>query len=191
MPTFTSPWNLYIPSTTDGPPDTVTLGAMASSVNTALNTLDAKVVLGANLGVGTTTQMNAALASFPNGASWYNTTTSTTWRRVGGAWVNQDTGWVTPTFQNGWGGFARYRKDSANNLHIQARLSTVGTSSTSLPAFTLPAGFQITVTDFLRLPVGTNSLASNADAYYYNDGRVCISHSTPGYIAIGQTLSLA
>ena len=90
MAITTSPDN--IPSPTSGDPYNyvVDMAALADGTQDALTQK-------ANMGVGTSTQRTAALGKFPDGALWYDTTTSSEWRRVGGAWVNQDTGWVTIT----------------------------------------------------------------------------------------------
>ncbi|GAA1995625.1 hypothetical protein GCM10009718_36990 [Isoptericola halotolerans] len=109
------------------------------------------------------------------------------WKTV---WQPEDP-WHNLTYTNGWGGTGRYRRDSAGNLHVQARLTTVGTSSTGAqPAFALPEGYHHTLSTFLRLPAGVNSFTLGADAYFYNDGRVTISHNDPGYVSINEVLSL-
>lgn len=86
MPT-TTPDNLSYPGGGEGYDLIVDWGASMTSVQTALT-------LKANYGVGTTAQMNAAVAKFPNGAIWYNTTDSKEYRRVSGSWVALDTGTV-------------------------------------------------------------------------------------------------
>lgn len=58
----------------------------------------------------------------------------------------EDSGWITPTFENGWThytspyGDVRYRKINGV-VHIEGLMRN-GTISTSLPAFTLPVGFR-------------------------------------------------
>ncbi|WP_407316620.1 hypothetical protein UQW22_09845 [Isoptericola halotolerans] len=122
--------------------------------------------------------------------------------RVGGAWETAhqaEDPWhdLAPLYENGWGGTGRYRRDSAGNLHVQARLTTVGTSSTGAnPAFTLPEGYRHDLGTFMRLPLGTNSLSSNASGYFYpasgsgTPGVVAISHNDPGYVVINEVISL-
>lgn len=57
-----------------------------------------------------------------------------------------DSGWLYPTFQNGWVdydstyGYTRYRK--INNVVYIEGLIKNGTISTSLPCFTLPVGYR-------------------------------------------------
>ena len=57
-----------------------------------------------------------------------------------------DSGWIYPTFQNGWVnygtpfGYARYRKIN-NVVHIEGLIKS-GTISTSLPCFILPEGMR-------------------------------------------------
>ena len=82
MAITTSPDN--IPSPTSGDPYNyvVDMAAIADGTQDALTQK-------ANMGVGTSTQRTAALGKFPDGALWYDTTTSSEWRRVGGAWVEQ------------------------------------------------------------------------------------------------------
>ena len=82
MAITTSPDN--IPSPTSGDPYNyiVDMAALADGTQDALTQK-------ANMGVGTSTQRTAALSKFPDGALWYDTTTSSEWRRVAGAWVNQ------------------------------------------------------------------------------------------------------
>jgi len=54
-------------------------------------------------------------------------------------------GWITPTFQNGWGSSQplQYRKDAAGVVWIAGRLDTVGTTTDNTILFTLPAGYRI------------------------------------------------
>ena len=82
MAITTSPDN--IPSPTSGDPYNyvVDMAALADGTQDALTQK-------ANMGVGTSTQRTAALGGFPDGALWYDTTTSSEWRRVAGAWVEQ------------------------------------------------------------------------------------------------------
>ena len=82
MAITTSPDN--IPSPTSGDPYNyvVDMAALADGTQDALTQK-------ANMGVGTSTQRTAALSKFPDGALWYDTTTSSEWRRVAGAWVNK------------------------------------------------------------------------------------------------------
>jgi len=86
MAITTSPDN--IPSPTSGDPYNyvVDMAALADGTQDALTQK-------ANMGVGTSTQRTAALSKFPDGALWYDTTTSSEWRRVAGAWVD-DSQWV-------------------------------------------------------------------------------------------------
>ena len=97
MAITTSPDN--IPSPTSGDPYNyvVDMAAMADGTQDALTQK-------ANMGVGTSTQRTAALSKFPDGALWYDTTTSSEWRRVAGAWVNQDTrtAWTPVLTGSGW-----------------------------------------------------------------------------------------
>ena len=80
MAITTSPDN--IPSPTSGDPYNyvVDMAAIADGTRDALTQK-------ANMGVGTSTQRVAALSKFPDGALWFDTTLSTTWRRIAGAWV--------------------------------------------------------------------------------------------------------
>ena len=80
MAITTSPDN--IPSPTSGDPYNyvVDMAAIADGTQDALTQK-------ANMGVGTSTQRTAALGGFPDGALWFDTTLSTTWRRIAGAWV--------------------------------------------------------------------------------------------------------
>ena len=99
MAITTSPDN--IPSPTSGDPYNyvVDMAALADGTQDALTQK-------ANMGVGTSTQRAAALSKFPDGALWYDTTTDSDWRKLGGAWVNSDTGWVGVTFTSGHENFA-------------------------------------------------------------------------------------
>ena len=98
MAITTSPDN--IPSPTSGDPYNYVVD-MAALADRTQEIFTQK----ANMGVGTSTQRAAALSKFPDGALWYDTTTSSEWRRVAGAWVNQDTGWelITANIQSPWG----------------------------------------------------------------------------------------
>ena len=95
MAITTSPDN--IPSPTSGDPYNyvVDMAAIADGTQDALTQK-------ANMGVGTSTQRTAALGKFPDGALWYDTTTDSDWRKLGGAWVNQDTGWITLSGYGAW-----------------------------------------------------------------------------------------
>lgn len=65
----------------------VDLAVMADSIDTIVLGLEDVNTERSNYGVGTTSERTAALASFPNGAKWYDTTLSAEYRRVAGAWV--------------------------------------------------------------------------------------------------------
>ena len=82
MAITTSPDNLPSPTSGDPYNYVVDMAALADGTQDALTQK-------ANMGVGTSTQRTAALSKFPDGALWYDTTTSSEWRRVAGAWVNQ------------------------------------------------------------------------------------------------------
>lgn len=82
MPT-TANYDIYSPATTDGPPDSTELGAMASSVDAALVEFEKR----SNYYVGTSTERTAALADVVNGAAWYDTTNNLLYWKVSGAWV--------------------------------------------------------------------------------------------------------
>lgn len=112
---------------------TVDLGIMADTVQDALTRR-------ANYGLGTTTQMNAALSQFSNGAVWYNTTTSSEWRRVSGAWVNQA---------------------SSHPFRMAAGVINISTSSsvTASGTVTFPAG------RFTQTPIVTTG--SNGNSQYF------------------------
>ena len=65
----------------------VDLAVMADSIDTIVLGLEDVNTERSNYGVGTTSERTAALASFPDGAKWYDTTLSAEYRRVAGAWV--------------------------------------------------------------------------------------------------------
>jgi len=85
MAITTSPDN--IPSPTSGDPYSY-VADMAALADGTQDALTQK----ANMGVGTSTQRTAALSKFPDGALWYDTTTSSEWRKVGGAWAVDSSG---------------------------------------------------------------------------------------------------
>lgn len=64
----------------------VDLAVMADSIDTIVSGLEDVNTERSNYGVGTTSERTAALASFPNGAKWYDTTLSAEYRKVAGAW---------------------------------------------------------------------------------------------------------
>lgn len=76
---------------------TTTRGIVTPDLGTAYNppvdlahmadTIEAMAQKAANYGVGTTSERTAALASFPAGALWYDTTLSAEYRKVAGTWV--------------------------------------------------------------------------------------------------------
>jgi hypothetical protein len=113
-----------------------------------------------------------------------------------GAWQQFRTSpdpWHPLVYQNGWGGPGRYRLDQAGNVHVQARMTTVGTSGTtpSAAAFTLPPGYRHTLSTFMRLPAGTNQLSTQAAGYWYSTGEVSFSTNvqSTGYVSINETFS--
>lgn len=83
----TSPNGIATPNSGDDYDLTADLGTMATTTQAAIS-------LRGNYGAGTTAQRVAALSGFKDGALWWDTTTGSEWRRISGAWVNQDTGWV-------------------------------------------------------------------------------------------------
>ena len=85
-----TPRGIFSPDSTDGYDVTVDWAATADSIESAL-------VQAANSGVGTTVQRTAALAGFPNGAIWYDTTLSAEYRKVAGVWVATQAPYVSAT----------------------------------------------------------------------------------------------
>lgn len=73
----------------------VDLAHMADTIDTIVSGLEDVNTERSNYGVGTTSERTAALASFPDGALWYDTTLSAEYRKVAGAWV-ANTPSVTP-----------------------------------------------------------------------------------------------
>ena len=138
MAITTSPDN--IPSPTSGDPYNyvVDVAALADGTQDALTQK-------ANMGVGTSTQRTAALSKFPNGALWYDTTTSSEWRRVAGAWVNLGSGlWTayTPaitglTLGNGTV-VARYLR-TGNTINVHVTITIGSTTTMGSPVVSLPA----------------------------------------------------
>jgi len=139
MAITTSPDN--IPSPTSGDPYNYVVD-MAALADRTQEIFTQK----ANMGVGTSTQRTAALSKFPDGALWYDTTTSSEWRKVGGAWgqLGQWTAY-TPTITGltlGNGTVtARYQRiGNTVHLHISIDIgstTTMGSAAIALPFATL------------------------------------------------------
>jgi len=139
MAITTSPDN--IPSPTSGDPYNyvVDMAALADGTQDALTQK-------ANMGVGTSTQRVAALSKFPNGALWYDTTTDSDWRKLGGAWeqLGQWTAY-TPTITgltlgNGTATGRYHRIGDTVHLHISIDIgstTTMGSAAIALPFATL------------------------------------------------------
>lgn len=87
------------------------------------------------------------MATIINGSDNFNTNNVATDTELSNAVSSiEDSGWITPTFQNGWThytapyGDVRYRKINGV-VHIEGLMKS-GTISSTLPAFTLPVGFR-------------------------------------------------
>ena len=81
---------------------------------------------------------------------------------------------------------------AAARLPVQARIG--GGASGTDPgdaAFIMPAGFRMTLGTFLRVPIGTNQLSTQAAAYLYPTGEVAISHNIAagGYVSFNEQWS--
>ena len=87
------------------------------------------------------------MATIINGSDNFNTNDVVTDTELNTAVSSiEDSGWITPTFENGWThypspfGDVRYRKINGV-VHIEGIMKD-GTISNTLPAFTLPVGFR-------------------------------------------------
>ena len=142
MAITTSPDN--IPSPTSGDPynHVVDMAALADGTQDALTQK-------ANMGVGTSTQRTAALSKFPDGALWYDTTTDSDWRKVAGAWVNQDTGWVGINFRSGYEEYGPQAEYTCQMRRINGVVYTRGLMKASSGG--IPANSSIVVAD---MPTG-------------------------------------
>ena len=155
MAITTSPDN--IPSPTSGDPYNyvVDMAAMADRTQEIFTQK-------ANMGVGTSTQRTAALSKFPDGALWYDTTTSSEWRRVAGAWVNQDAGWnaytttwgaqvTAPSLGNGILDARYTQRGKTVTFSIELTTGSTTTYGTGIYTFTLPvASRAIPITGIFR-----------------------------------------
>lgn len=133
----TSPDNLYSPDATAAYNIPVDTAAMQSSVQTALN--------GFSFRKGTTTQMNAYLATAVNGEYWLNTTDNRPYQKISGAWVSQDTGWIqVTTFQNSFSASTDspvfYRR-LAGVTYLRGDLKRASAPG-GIAAFNIPAGYR-------------------------------------------------
>ena len=156
MAITTSPDN--IPSPTSGDPYNyvVDMAALADGTQDALTQK-------ANMGVGTSTQRTAALSKFPNGALWYDTTTSSEWRKVGGAWVNQDTGWVDCDNRAGFTGTVQVRK-LGQVVFVAGQITGTFSGGATTSVVDIPAGF--------RPPGSDHPMPAIFSSGDYNWGRI-------------------
>lgn len=131
----TSPDNIWTPDAGDDYALTTDLAATADTIQDALNGFTGRK--------GTTTQMNAFAAT--NGDTWQNTTNGQPYRRIGGVWVSQDTGWISVTsFQNSFSASTdspvAYRR-IGGVTYLRGDLKRAAAPG-GLVAFTLPAGYR-------------------------------------------------
>ena len=171
MAITTSPDN--IPSPTSGDPYNyvVDMAAIADGTQDALTQK-------ANMGVGTSTQRTAALSKFPNGALWYDTTTSSNWRRVAGAWVNQDTGWTNITLGpvTAQPGFTPQVRKDGNLISFRGGWTSSGMSTnSSYDGGTLPSWAVPTLTAYI--PAGTQNGAIRGQVVF-DSGYISIRTGT-------------
>ena len=131
-----TPRGIFSPDSTDGYDVTVDWAATADSIESALDQAS-------NYGVGTTSERTAALAGFPNGAKWYDTTTSEEYRKVAGVWVLYFKPWTayTPTITGltlGNGTVtARYQR-IGNTIHLHISVDIGSTTTMGSAVITLP-----------------------------------------------------
>jgi len=103
------------------------------------------------------------MATIINGSDNFNTNNVATDTELNTAVSSiEDSGWITPTFQNGWThydttyGDVRYRKINGV-VHIEGLIKS-GTISATQPVFTLPVGFR-PKTRLLKATFSNNSVA--------------------------------
>lgn len=176
----TNPDNIWTPDSGDNYALTTDLAATADSLQTMATEK-------ANYGVGTSAERTAALGRFPNGALWYDTTTSSEWRKISGAWVNQDTGWVTIATPSGWTAQRDIRvRRIGSTVLWQGRVTPDAAKSgtvTLLAAGATPAGSRpVSIYDAMR-PLSSSQSASTAESAFKNgavnaDGSVTIWYGT-------------
>ena len=132
-----TPRGIFSPDSTDGYDVTVDWAATADSIESALDQAS-------NYGVGTTAERTAALAGFPNGAKWYDTTTSEEYRKVAGVWaVYAATGTAT----------------AVAGYTLASHLARVGPQVTLVFNITKTDGSNVpTFTPLLTIPVGFRPL---------------------------------
>lgn len=134
---------------------------------------------------GTTAQMNA-FTQAPDGFEWFNTTTSVTNLRTGGAWVPGDTGWIDATILAGnpgtLGGQPQYRR--VNGVTYLRGLITPTANNQTF--FVLPAGFRAVGTFYTWADRGLASVrcgvTSGGEIQYIGpggDGAIRLSSYTP------------
>lgn len=133
----TTPDDLWSPDGVNPYALTTDLAAMQDTVQDAFNGFGARK--------GTTTQMNDYLAAASPNERWLNTTDGKEYRKISGAWVSQDTGWIqVTTFQNSF-------TASTSELVFYRRIEGItwlkgdlkrATAPAALTAFTLPVGFR-------------------------------------------------
>jgi len=171
MAILTTPDNLATPSSGQNYGLVTDLAAFADSAQSAL-------MVKANYGVGTTTERNAALSKFPDGARWYDTTLSADYRRVAGAWValadlTQYTGtkyyrWVNAAARTAQTGMVAGDKGYQIDTAVTYRYNGSAWKAWESDWIT----YTPTLTNFA---IGTGGSAANSCAYRYEQGTVRVS----------------
>lgn len=106
-------------------------------------------------------------------------------------------GWTDITaFSNSWGvtssGFARFKIDSAGNLHIQAMLHTVGTSGQTAFNIATPRHPDIPSGKFLKLTGSQSATAGNVRINVGPVGDFTIFYDgTPSYVSMNIVIASA
>ena len=135
MAITTSPDNLPSPTSGDPYNYVVDVAALADGTQDALTQK-------ANMGVGTSTQRTAALSKFPDGALWYDTTTSSEWRRVAGAWVDLDSG--APVGVNYRSGYENFTASFPATVVIRNRIAYLsGLVAPTTGSFSLSTAYTV------------------------------------------------
>jgi len=201
---LTSPSDLFSPDAGDGYALVTDLAAMQDSVQAAL-------VIQANYGAGTTTARNANLATFPDGAKWYDTTLSEEYRRIAGAWVSAfdpatytytpalTASTTNPSLGSGGNflqeGKYRYLPGGEVEARVRLRFGTTGATAGSGPyAVSLPVAadtsyYTITPDSTLGGPIGIAALNDNTNAPAATNCVVELNNSTGvRFVSVGSGL---
>jgi hypothetical protein len=140
MTSLTTPDNLVIWTVSDPDALSTASAAMQNSVQAALSVRQIKNYKWPNSAART------AQTGMTAGDTGYQSDTKILYTYDGTAWVSPNSGWITPTLQNGWinfgGAYRTCQYIKLNGVVYITGLIKGGTTAASTVLFNLPAGYR-------------------------------------------------